>query len=162
VSGNAEFDLILALAIGVGVTFNRMGESWLARRLGVNPCRDAMVAALLLRLVLSDRQETALLVLSPEFREALYVSERNVQEEARTVAEQHGDVACFIKLVCRLAGKPFAVDEFKTDELVATGKSTPAEISALLKVREIAYHQKTAPTGPEASTSFMRWWNGRG
>ena len=112
-SGNAEFDLILALAIGVGVTFNRIGHSWLAQRVGVNRCRNAMIAALLLRLLLSDRQETALLVLSPEFREALYVSERNVIEEARAVAGQDGNVACFTKLVCRLGGKPFAVDEFK-------------------------------------------------
>ncbi|MET4280032.1 MULTISPECIES: hypothetical protein [unclassified Bradyrhizobium] len=65
--GNAEFDLIFALAIGLGAAFNRVGDSWLAMRIGANRCRDAMVAALLLRLFLSDRQETAMLLSSPEF-----------------------------------------------------------------------------------------------
>ncbi|MEH2519015.1 hypothetical protein V1279_004588 [Bradyrhizobium sp. AZCC 1610] len=158
VFGNAEFDLILALAIGLGLTFNRMKASWLAARFGVNRCRDAMMVALLLRLFLSDRQETALLLLSPEFRASLYASERNVLSEARAVAATSGDVACFTKLVCRQAGKPFAVDEFKTDELVATGKATPADIVALLKANRIEYHPKALPTGPEASTSISRWW----
>jgi hypothetical protein len=158
VSGNAEFDLVLALAIGLGVVFNRMESSWLARRIGPNGCRDAMIAALLMRLFLSDRQETALLLFSPEFRESIYASERNVLNEARAVAAMPGDVACFTKLVCRQAGKPFAVDEFKTDERVATGKATPADIAALLRASGIEYHPKTVPTGPEASTSLSRWW----
>ena len=158
VFGNAEFDLVLALAIGLGVTFNRMELSSVARQLGADRCRDAMIAALLLRLLLSDRQETALLLLSPEFRESIYASERNVFDEAQAVAAIPGEVACFVKLVCRQAGKPFTVDEFKTDELVATGKATPADIAALLKESQIEYHPKTLPTGPEASTSFSRWW----
>jgi hypothetical protein len=158
VFGNAEFDLIFALAIGVGVAFNRMEASWLARRLGVNGCRDAMIAALLLRLFLSDRQETALLLFSPEFRQSICASERNLLSEAKVVAAMPGDAACFIKLVCRRAGKPFAVDEFKTDELVATGKATPADVAALLAANRIRWIPKTLPTGPEASTSLSRWW----
>jgi hypothetical protein len=58
-----------------------------------------MIVALLLRLFLADRQETALLVLSPEFRESIYANERNVLAEAGTVAAIPGDVACFVKLV---------------------------------------------------------------
>ncbi|MDI3563925.1 hypothetical protein [Bradyrhizobium sp. Arg816] len=158
VFGNAEFDFLFALAIGLGVAFNRMESSVLARRIGPNRCRDAMIVSLLLRLFLADRQETALLALSPEFREAIYASERNVIAEARAVAEQPGDVACFVKLVCRLAGKPFVVDEFKTDELVATGKATPADIAGMLEERGIRYRPKTLPTGPEASRSISRWW----
>jgi hypothetical protein len=56
-------------------------------------------------------------LLSPEFRNSIYASERNVLSEARIVAAMPGDAACFTKLVCRLAGKRFALDEFKTDEL---------------------------------------------
>ncbi|MET4297036.1 hypothetical protein ABIB06_007822 [Bradyrhizobium sp. LB8.2] len=156
--GNAEFDLILALAIGIGVAFNRMEASYLARRIGVEGCRDAMVLALLLRLVLTDRQETALLLLSPEFREAVYSSERNVLREARVVATISGDVTCTVKLICRHAGKPFVVDEFKTDELVATGKTTDADIGELLTARRITVHPKQGPTGPEANTLISRWW----
>lgn len=158
VYGNAEFDLIFALAIGIGVTLNRIEASWLAKRIGASACRDAVVIALLLRLLLTDRQETALLLLSPEFRSSIYASERNVLSEARIVATIPGDAACFTKLVCRLAGKRFAVDEFKTGELVATGKATPAEVAALLDANGITWVPKTQPTGAEASTSFLRWW----
>jgi hypothetical protein len=67
VSGNAEFDLILALGIGTGVAFTRIETSWLARRIGPERCRDLMIAALLIRLIASDRQETALLLFSEKF-----------------------------------------------------------------------------------------------
>jgi hypothetical protein len=158
VSGNAEFDLILALAIGLGTTFNRMEASWLARRIGADRCRTVMVAGLLLRLFMADRQETALLVLSPDFRQSLYASERNVVREAKAIAVMPGPTACFVKLVCRQAGKPFTVDEFKMDELVATGRATPADISAMLEAHGIRWVPKTLPTGAEASTSLLRWW----
>ncbi|MCK1712159.1 hypothetical protein, partial [Bradyrhizobium sp. 143] len=156
--GNAEFDLILALAIGIGVAFNRVETSWLARQIGKDRCRDAMIVVLLLRLFLTDRQETALLVLSSKFRQSIYMSERNVLSEAGTVAATQGDVACFVKLVCRQAGKPFVVDEFKTDELVATGRATPADIAAMFRARGITYHPKTQATGAEVDTSLSHWW----
>lgn len=159
--GNAEFDLIFALAIGLGVTFNRMESSYVARMIGPDRCRDAMVLALLLRLILTDRQETALLFLSPEFRGSLYASEHNVLNEAKIVAAIPGDVACTIKLICRQAGKSFVVDEFRTDEMVATGKLAPADIPALLSAQNISLHPKTQPTGPEQDTSFSRWWRRR-
>jgi hypothetical protein len=160
VSGNAEFDLMLALAIGIGVAFNRIEASPLARVISAPNCRTAMVAALLLRLFLSDRQETALLVLSPDFRQSLYASENNVLREAKAVAAISGSVACFVKLVCRQAGKPFTVDEFKMDELVATGKATQADIAAMLEARGVSWIPKTLPTGAEANTSLTRWWRG--
>ncbi|WP_354138517.1 hypothetical protein [Bradyrhizobium sp. LB11.1] len=156
--GNAEFDLIFALAIGLGATFNRVGEGWLAMRIGANRCRDAMVAALLLRLVLSDRQETALLLLSSEFRQSLYDSERDLLSEASSVAAMPGDVACFVKMVCRQAGKPFVLDEFKTDELVAMGKATPAEVKAMLDDRDIRWIS-WRPNW--ADTSISRWLSSR-
>jgi hypothetical protein len=59
VSGNAEFDLILALGIGTGVAFTRIESSWFAKRIGSEHCRDLMIAALLIRLVAADRQEAA-------------------------------------------------------------------------------------------------------
>jgi hypothetical protein len=68
VSGNAEFDLIIALGVGVGVTSARMETAWLARYIRANYLRDMMLVMLLVRLVATDRQESALVLLSPEFR----------------------------------------------------------------------------------------------
>lgn len=161
VSGNAEFDLILSLGIGVGVAFTRIETSWLAKRIGVWPCRDLMVAALLLRLVVADRQETALLMFSETFRSSVYASEGIALREAARVAAMPGDVACTIKLVCRLAGKPFVVDEFKMEEFVATGKATPSEILSMLEARRIKPFPNAASTAAGPNTSFIAWWKAR-
>lgn len=160
VFGNAEFDLIFALGIGMGVAFNRMDESWVARRIGVNRCRDVMVIALLLRLVLADRQETALLILSPDFRQSVYATERNALSRAKAVAAMPGDVACLTKLICRQAGKPFVVDEFKTDEMVVTGRATPDDIKVLLAANQIRWIPLIPETSFSASTSISKWWRG--
>jgi hypothetical protein len=155
ISGNAEFDLILALGIGMGAAFTRIEASWFAQRIGADRCRDLMIAALLIRLVASDRQETALLLSSEDFRASLYVSERDTFREAESVAATPGDASCFTKLVCRLAGKPFVVDEFKTGELMETGKATQAEISETLAAQEIRWFPKAIWANP--NTSFSAW-----
>ncbi|MBR0748232.1 hypothetical protein JQ582_30300 [Bradyrhizobium japonicum] len=161
VSGNAEFDFIFALAICIGVTFNRVKASYVASRLGTNRTRDLIIVALLLRLLAADRQETALLFLSDDFRSSLYQTERNVLFEAKQVAAIPGDVGCATKLICRAAGKRFAVDEFKMEELVATGRATTGDISSLLASRGVAWVPRMLPTGAEADTSFLRWLGAR-
>jgi hypothetical protein len=158
VGRNAEFDLILALGIGIGVVFTRIEAAWLAQRIGAGWCRDLMIAVLLLRLVVSDRQETALLMLSRDFRSLLYVRERNILADAARVAAMPGDVACDIKIMCRLAKKPFVVDEFKIEELVATGKATTAEVASLLRARQITSFAHTPL--PNDDVSFATWWRG--
>jgi len=161
VSGNAEFDLILALGIGTGVAFTRIETSWLAKRIGPERCRDLMIAALLIRLIASDRQETALLLLSENFGASFYAGQNNLLRESQLVAGISGDVACAIKLVCRQAGKPFVVDEFKTEEMIATGK-TPAEISAALDAHNIRRFPNTLPIAAAPDTSLSAWLrNGR-
>ena len=160
VSGNAEFDLILALGIGTGVAFTRIEASWLARRIGPGHCRDLMIAALLIRFVAADRQETALLLLSNDFSASLYTSERNTLLEAEKVAAIPGDASCFTKLVCRIAGKPFVVDEFKTGEMIETGRVTQTEMSEALAAHKIRW----IPTAlwAQPNTSLSAWLrNGR-
>jgi hypothetical protein len=111
--------------------------SWMGRRIGAAPTRDLMTVALLLRLVMAERQQTALLLLSPQFRSQVYRSQEAARQEIAAVAAIPGDVACTNKVVCRAAGKPFVVDEFKMEELVATGRATNADVAALLKSRGI-------------------------
>jgi hypothetical protein len=160
VSGNAEFDLILALGIGTGVAFTRMEVSGLARQIGAGRCRALMIAALLLRLIASDRQETALLLFSDDFRSSLYASQSNLLREADRVRAMTGDVACAAKLVCRMAGKPFVVDEFKTEELVLTGRMTQEAVWAALADRRIRWIANTVPTIAAPNRSFSDWWRG--
>ena len=156
VAGNAEFDLFLALGIGIGVAFTCMETTWLAKRIGARRSRDAMIAALLIRLIVTDRQETALLILSNDFRSSIYANQRNVLNEAAQVAAMPGDVACANKVVCRLAGKPFVADEFKLEELVLTGKGTEADVASMLGAGRISSFANTGLAGADASV--FRWW----
>jgi hypothetical protein len=71
-------------------------------------------------------------------------------------------VFCSNKVVCRAAGKPFAVDEFKMEELVATGKMTEDEIAALLKSRHITVFESSRQTTVNVlDTSLSTAWRGR-
>ena len=159
VGRNAEFDLIIALGIGIGVAFEQIETSLLARRIGVGRSRDLLLLILVLRLVVSDRQGSALVLLSPQFRSSLHAAQRAVLDDVARVAAIQGDVFCSNKVVCRAAGKPFAVDEFKMEELVATGRASEDEISKLLRDRHIVVF--TSPrntTVHDVDTSLSRAW----
>ena len=155
---NAEFDLVLALGIGIGVVFTRIETTWLAKRIGARWSRDLMISVLLLRMVASDRQETALLILSSEFRSSLYANQQAILADSAHVAAIQGDVACEVKLVCRRAKKPFVVDEFKMEELVATGRATKAQVAEMLRSRQIGTFAATPATVGGEDASFVRWW----
>jgi hypothetical protein len=159
VSGNAEFDLILAIGVGIGVAFAGAEKLWLAEKIGSERCRGLIIAALLIRFVASDRQETALLLFNPNFRGSLYSIEKMTFQGAERVAAVPGNASCFTKLICRLAGKPFSVDEFKTDEMIETGQATRAGISNLLALRKIITYPEAIWADP--NTSISAWLRSR-
>ena len=162
VGGNAEFDLIIGLAIGIGVTFAGIQTSRFAARIGVDRARDSMIALLLLRLIAVDRHETALLMLSPNFRAALYENERVARAEASAISKLSGDIACSNKVVCRAAGKPFVFDEFKMEELIGTGAMTRMEQDALIDARGIHAFKNSAASSADVNTSLFHWLNNKG
>ena len=161
VGGNAEFDFIIALAIGVGVTFARIERFWPARIVGADRARDAMVLALVLRLLVSERQETALMFLSAPFRSAVAAKQRSVIADVAEVVDIPGDVSCSVKVVCRLAGKRFVLDEFKTEELVATGSASKADIAAMMRSRGITRFVGQTPNSASIDESIVHWLAGR-
>ena len=156
VFGNAEFDLILALGIAVGVTFEHVQSSIFARRFGTAFAQVTMVAILAIRLVATDRHEPALILLDPEFRSQLYAGERSVRAEAVRVETIPGDVYCSNKVVCRLAGKPFTVDDFKVEQMVATGAVTKLQLDTILKSRKIVSFNSDVLGRGLVDTSFSR------
>lgn len=156
VSGNAEFDFLIALGVGVGLAFSRIHTSWLASRIGVGRSRDMMIAILLLRLIAAERQETLLVMLSPEFRSKFQDGEKVSRIEADQIARTRGDVACSNKVVCRAAGKPFVVDEFKMEELVATAKATAEDVDWMIAAAGIIAFKNDARTTADAETSILR------
>jgi hypothetical protein len=147
---NAEFDLVIALGIGIGTAFARMETSAMATWIGVGPTRDLMIAALVLRLLVSERQESALVLLSPQFRASFEAGQQRSLEAAAQIAAIPGLVYCEgNNLLCRLAGKPFVVDDFKTAELVATGRITQRGLLTMFSERQITVFK--APEGTRAA-----------
>ncbi|MGY4237281.1 hypothetical protein ACVIIW_006228 [Bradyrhizobium sp. USDA 4449] len=138
VFGNAEFDLTIALAIGTGAALARIASSPIALAIGPNRSRVMVVVLLALRLVLSGRQESAEVLLDPQFRARYAASAAIMAAAAASVAKIPGDVYCKQNnLICRAAGKAFVVDDFKTDQLLNTGKATESDLTAMFQERGI-------------------------
>jgi hypothetical protein len=78
-----------------------------------------------------------LILIDPQFWHRFEAGEQSVREEATQVAAIDGDVYCAIKIVCRLAGKPFVVDDFKTGQMLATKRLSRSELDELLASRRI-------------------------
>jgi hypothetical protein len=118
----------------------RLGKTRAAYSVGTRRLRDAMVVILLLRLVVTDRQESALVLLSPGFRSYFMKGQEGFARDAVKVAALPGDVFCSAKLVCRAAGKSFVVDEFKLEQMIKTGRATSAEMIDELQRRSITQY----------------------
>lgn len=148
VSGNAEFDFLIAVGIGLGVAFAGISARG----------RAITTVVLLMRLLLTDRQESALVLFSSEFRSYYYVGAQAVAAEARQVAAIPGDVFCTNKLVCRFAGKRFAADDFKTEQMVATGQVSAAELAALMADKSVTVKENGSATRSAPNRSIGRYF----
>jgi hypothetical protein len=161
VYGNAEFDLILALGIGVGVAYEGLGKTRLAQFVQTARLRDGMVLILLLRLIVSDRQETAFVLLDPDFRAEYIARQQAFARDVAAVAAIPGDVFCTVKQVCRAAGKAFVVDEFKFENLIKTGRATRAEMDEALRRQAITPYMNDYLTTVGPDRSLRSWFRGR-
>jgi hypothetical protein len=84
--------------------------------------------------------------MDPQFKHSFEAGEQSVRKEAAQVASIDGNVYCDIKIVCRLAGKPFAVDDFKVGEMLATKRLDRSELDELLALRGVTTF-KNEPIG---------------
>ena len=133
---NAQFDLVIAVAIGLGVAFERIGD--IDRSRSVEAMRAVVILVLVIRLLATGRVEPALILFSPDYRAAFPQHAAIVDSETERVREIKGDAWCSNKLVCRAAGKPFAADDYTIEQMLGTGRLTQAQLEDLLRRRGIA------------------------
>ena len=139
VFGNAEFDLNMAVGIGIGSALALIKNK---------PQRDVIITLLALRLVASERQESAEVLLSPAFRQSLQAQVQAQNDRTARVAAIPGQVVCpDDNLICRAAGKAFIVDDFVTDEMIATGRYSVAEVDKMIRDRGITIFALSTPNG---------------
>jgi hypothetical protein len=130
---NAQFDLVIATAIGLGLAFDRAGKTPFGQRHGVAAARTVVVLVVATRLLATLRVEPALVMFSADYRAQYFANAQVVRDDAARVAAIPGPVACDFKVVCRLAGKPFAFDDFRAEMLVATGASGGLDVEGLIR-----------------------------
>jgi hypothetical protein len=147
---NAQFDLVIATAVGLGLAFDRAGKTALGRRHGETAARAVVVVVVAARLVATLRIEPALVLFDPDYRAQYFANAQVVREEAARIAKIPGPVACDFKVVCRLAGKPFSYDDFRAEMVVATGASGGLDEQGLMRAHGLTYVRNDPRAGIEA------------
>ena len=141
VDDNAQFELAVAAAIGLGFAFDRIGAIPAAQRWGVDRSRLAMVLILIGRLLASSCMSPYLLVASPDFHAMLREQVAVMNAEAARIAAIPGPVVCPVMTVCRRAGKPFVFDAFAVQQRVETGKLSQEELNRRIGALGIRFEQ---------------------
>ena len=138
---NAQFDLVIATAVGLGIAFDRLGATDFARRYGVPVARATVVLILVVRLLATLRTEPFLILFDPAYRAEFYVHAQAARDDAARVAAIPGPVACTLKIVCRMAGKPYIWDDFRTDMMIYGGAAQGLDAVGLIRPRGYTYYE---------------------
>jgi hypothetical protein len=147
---NAQFDLVIATAVGLGLAFDRAGATAFGRRHGETAARAVVLLVVAARLLATLRIEPALVLIDPAYRAQYFANAEAVRAEAARIAAIPGPVACDYKVVCRLAGKPFAYDDFRAEMIVATGASHGLDVPGLIRAHGLTYVRNDPRGGIEA------------
>ena len=136
---NSQFDLVIATAIGLGLAYQYASTITATLGWSVARSRTLVVAVIVIRLVANGHVEPALILFDPNYRRTVSEHTAIAYAQADQVASVPGLVACSIKLVCRMAGKPFVYDDFKVGQLLESGAMSADQLAEILKERRITY-----------------------
>jgi hypothetical protein len=150
VAANAQFELVAATAIGLGLAFSRTASTALARRWGADASRLLILAILVARLLLSNHLEPYFVLASPDYRRLFHDNAEVVGREVARVRAIPGAVHCAVMTVCRQAGKPFVFDPFAIEQRIKTGKLTSEQVAAAIALRGIRFE----PVDARATTEW--------
>ena len=135
---NAYFELLFALAIGIGMAFSKI-QAWPANAPRAAGIRLAFAAVLLTALAFSSQGEPYKFAFSRDFRLDVVENVDAVRTETRRLRKMPGSISCSVMLVCYWAGKPFVWDEFAMRERIATGRWTEAELKRQARQHRIRF-----------------------
>jgi len=144
VDENAQFELIFATAVGVGIAYDGLlrdplRTGWSRERISL-----IVLGILIARLLLSSRLEFAYVLASPHYRALAAENAAVTRAEAARVAAIPGPVACQNLVVCRMAGKPFVYDHFWVTQLVETGRMSWHQVEQLARRKAIVRDETDA------------------
>ncbi len=131
VDDNAQFELVVAAAIGLGCAIDTFVIKWGDHEVRIDRTRSVVLLALIARLLFSLRMAPYLVLVSPDFREALLRNVTVANAEISRVASIPGSVVCNIETICRWAGKPFVYHPWSLARL------TQAEVDRRLRALHV-------------------------
>jgi len=155
---NAQFDLVIAVSIGLGLAISGADRLPLATRCGPDGLRATFILLIFLRLLAATRPEAVRLVFDPSFRADLAARHAIALAEVARVRSIPGAVACDIYIICQRAGKPFVFEAFNTSQRVLTGDLTTEEVTRRMAERRII----PIAIDPRAMLMDVDWRRGRG
>jgi hypothetical protein len=157
---NAQFELAVATAIGLGLAFHRVVATPLARHWRTGTIQLLILGIVAARLLLSNHTEPYLILASPDYRSQFSKHAAITREEVERVRNIPGPAYCSVTMVCRWAGKAFVFDAYAAGNLVATKKVAPADLQARLaaqQIRSVTIDPRTTSTLLERKIfSFIR------
>jgi hypothetical protein len=95
VDDNAQFELAVAAAIGLGLALDRLDVLPIVRRMGIDQGRLVVLGILVVRLLISSDMAPYLVAISPGFRADLQEQAAVTDAEAARIAAVPGPVVCF-------------------------------------------------------------------
>jgi hypothetical protein len=156
VDENAQFELIFATALGIGVGYDGLLRDPLRSGWPVQRISLIVLGILIVRLLVSSRLEFAYVLASPQYRAVAADNAAVTRAEAVRVAAIPGPVACQNLVVCRMAGKPFVYDQFWATQLVETGRMTWQQVEQLARRQAIVKDDEDPRANVQALWRRMR------
>jgi hypothetical protein len=126
---NAQFDLVIAVAMGLGLAFTQISLWPVARPLRSEQAQAILLLAVCVRLLASKQLQPVRLVFDRSFVKDIAMRERAMTDSVERVRRIPGDVLC-PALVSYRAGKPFAVDAFNAQQRILAGALPKDAIAA--------------------------------
>lgn len=139
VDDNAQFELAVAVAIGLGSAIDTFVIAWGAPGVRINRTRSVILLVLIARLLMSSRAAPYLFLISSDFREGLLRNIPVVNAEIARVAAIPGPTVCNIMLICRWAGKRFVYHRWTVLQHLAAGRMTEADVDQRLRAMQVQF-----------------------
>src|SRR6516165_10824437 len=128
---NAQFDLVIAVAMGLGLAFTQVSLWPIARRLRSEQAQSILLLVVCARLLASKQLQPARLIFDSSFRNEIVMRERAMTDSVERVRRIPGDVTCGKDMLVNYrAGKPFVVDAFNAEQRILAGALPKDAISA--------------------------------
>ena len=128
---NAQFDLVIAVAIGLGLAFTQISLWPITCRLASEQAQAILLLAVCVRLLASKQLQPVRLIFDSSFRSEIAMRERAMTDSIERVRRIPGDVTCGRDMLVNYrAGKSFVVDAFNAEQRILAGALPKDAIAA--------------------------------